>query len=224
MSQTRLDCHRCRSIDPPWHHHPWPFGRQSYGSLMGRVWVCFFLGSWEPQIPSSACLRSVRVDRQVCAQRGYNFVCTMAASFSVERRKAWVCFDHVHATVGALFRATSCQGVVEPVTRYTCLGNMSSLAPVFRKFHISFGGLVVPTSAANHYHYRLTRCKMFFPAFKPNSLVLLKISKYSNSTQTLHGTAIYDICRSIDPPNHHPWPFLGSPIAVPWVASGIVTV
>lgn len=23
----------------------------------------------------------------VCAQRGYNFVCTMAASFSVERRK-----------------------------------------------------------------------------------------------------------------------------------------
>jgi acyl-CoA thioesterase len=27
------------------------------------------------------------VQNQVCAQRGYNFVCTMAASFSVERRK-----------------------------------------------------------------------------------------------------------------------------------------
>ena len=28
------------------------------------------------------------------------------------------------------------------------------------------------------------------------------------------------ICRPIDPPWHHPWPFLGSPMAVPWSNQG----
>ena len=28
------------------------------------------------------------------------------------------------------------------------------------------------------------------------------------------------ICLYIDPPNHHPWPFLGSPMAVPWSVWG----